>query len=120
MMRAKILKSRDSAGVGGYINFHAQWATLSFVPFEKDEDEKVSTQEQNRQSNIPKKSNGNSQKDFSKQTKPNLKRDKKQIKLGEDNPVDKPNGDENASATRSVINGIKGRNKPFKKIIKNL
>jgi hypothetical protein len=37
ILRAKMLKTRDSSGVGTYLTFKTEWKTLSFIPMEKDE-----------------------------------------------------------------------------------
>lgn len=117
MMRMKILKSRDSSGVGKYINFQAHWSTLSFIPFEKDEDENI-THDENRKSNIP-KINNTTENDIN--VKPTeLRRNKKQIILSEDNSVESKNNNENINSAAAIVKGIKGKNKqPFKKIIGN-
>jgi len=120
MMRAKILKSRDSSGVGKYIQFQAKWSTLTFEPFENENDDDSN---QYKGSN---KKNNNETKEFSrrepnKNKKMDLRRDsKKKVILSEDNPVEKNNNEKKVNNTRSVIKNLKGRNKPYQKIVKSL
>jgi len=42
MIRMKLLKTRDSGGVGKYIDFHIDWSTLSFNPWDIENETELS------------------------------------------------------------------------------
>jgi hypothetical protein len=61
LIAAKLLKTRDSSGVGSTVSFRTEWSTLSFIPASKDEVQKFATtipEESNKSSYQPKEKGG--------------------------------------------------------------
>jgi|SRR5574344_278425 hypothetical protein len=115
VMRAKFLKTRDSGGVGSYIDFKTDWSTLTFEPWNTDQGGGAPNWAANANSNLPSQ-NGNNQREFKKLEKPDLKAKKSLAEVKSD--VDENNDDNGGTA--KVIRGIKGRTSPMQKKIKLL
>ncbi len=115
VMRAKFLKTRDSGGVGSYIDFKTDWATLTFEPLNTEQGGGASNWAANANSNLPAQK-GNNQREFKKLEKPDLKAKKSLAEVKSD--VDE--NIEDNGGTAKVIRGIKGRTSPMQKKIKLL
>ena len=118
VMRAKFLKTRDSGGVGSYIDFKTDWSTLTFEPWNTDQGGGASNWAANANSNLPSQ-NGNNQREFKKLEKPNLKAKKSLAEVKSDADENIENNEDNGG-TAKVIRGIKGRTSPMQKKIKLL
>lgn len=118
VMRAKFLKTRDSGGVGSYIDFKTDWSTLTFEPWNSDQGGGASNWAANANSNLPSQ-NGNNQREFKKLEKPNLKAKKSLAEVKSDADENIENNEDNGG-TAKVIRGIKGRTSPMQKKIKLL
>lgn len=116
-MRAKFLKTRDSGGVGQYIDFKTDWSTLTFEPWNTENGGGASTWAGNANSNLPSQT-GSNQREFKKVEKPDLKATKKPIAEVKSDTEDDVDGEESSVNPASVIRGIKGRTKPHQKKIK--
>lgn len=123
VMRAKLLKTRDSSGVGQYVDFKVDWKTLSFNPWISEAGGGASTWQAHAHSNLPSQRGTNES--FAK--KPALKKPsddikpKAVVKSDADEESDLTNNDDGeAKSASSVIRGIKGRNRPNSKKIKLL
>ena len=92
MIRAKLLKTRDSAGVGAYVDFNTDWTTLTFIPRAIDE-------------NNPKENNPTVHDSTPKQLQQFTKLEKPQH-----------NDDKETKSASSVIRGIKGKASHQKKV----
>jgi len=117
VINAKILKSRDSSGVGGIITFKQDWSTLSFIPLDKDDatsdDDDVDWKSKS-QSNIPKQT-------FIKNEKPILRRKPTTPTTPiPSKPSDDTETEPVVKTATSVIRGIKGKNTLHRKKIKML
>jgi hypothetical protein len=110
VLKAKLLKTRDSAGVGNSVYFKPHWPTLTFEPWVKEDGNYSQTDSTN---NTSKSSPKKSEKTFTK--KPTLKRTPKKVKA-----VAKSNSEEKdespAVSPTSVIRGIKGKRTTRKKV----
>ncbi len=115
VMRAKFLKTRDSGGVGSYIDFKTDWSTLTFEPLNTEQGGGASNWAANANSNLPSQK-GNNQREFKKLEKPDLKAKKSLAEVKSD--VDE--NIEDNGGTAKVIRGIKGRTSPMQKKIKLL
>ncbi len=115
VMRAKFLKTRDSGGVGSYIDFKTDWATLTFEPWNTEQGGGAPNWAANANSNLPSQK-GNNQREFKKLEKPDLKAKKSLAEVKSD--VDE--NIEDNGGTAKVIRGIKGRTSPMQKKIKLL
>lgn len=108
-MRAKFLKTRDSSGVGSYVDFKVDWSTLSFNPWQAEGSDNFS---QHVQSNMP-----------------NINTIQRTVK-GKAQKTDDDDDDDTPKATvksdnegeapkaRGIIANIGGRKAPFKKTVK--
>ena len=114
-MRAKFLKTRDSGGVGSYIDFKTDWSTLTFEPWNTEHGGGASNWAANANSNFASQK-GNNQREFKKLEKPDLKAKKSLAEVKSD--VDE--NIEDTGGTAKVIRGIKGRTSPMQKKIKLL
>ena len=124
VLRAKLLKTRDSGGVGSYVDFKTDWKTLSFIPFMKEDGGGAPNWQANAHSNLPSQRGTNAT--FEK--KPTLKKPEpdnkpkavvKADKEGVDADSDLTNNDDGEKkSTASVIKGIKGKPKLSAKKIK--
>ena len=106
VMRAKFLKTRDSGGVGAYIDFKVDWSTLTFSPFDA-------------------KSQGDGTFSTSGLTNPSTALSANQLKKtdkGKAKPKPKDDSDDNedidteessGAKTKSVIKSLGGKKKPF-------
>ena len=111
IMRAKFLKTRDSGGVGAYIDFKVDWSTLTFAPFD--------AKSQGDGTYMPQV--GNSQTSFSadqlKRTDKGKAKPKPQPKeddIENEDVDDDGKSDESSGAkTKSVIKSLGGKKKPF-------
>jgi hypothetical protein len=114
-IRAKFLKTRDSGGVGKYVDFKTEWSTLTFDPWHAEDGASAITSQTNLHSNLPSQK-GNNERTFVKTTKPDLKRKTKKPPSA----AVKSDADDNTEvkSASSVIRGIKGRTKPNQKKIK--
>lgn len=115
IMRAKFLKTRDSGGVGSYVDFKTDWSTLSFNPWSNEDGGGADNAQTHAYSNLP-----SQQKEYTRKEKPSIKRnsEKPSVKVkSNDNDI---SDDEETKSATSVIRGIKGRNKPHQKKIKLL
>jgi hypothetical protein len=114
VMRAKFLKTRDSGGVGSYVDFKTDWPTLSFNPWHSEDGGGAANWQQNAHSNLPSQTGSNQT--FQKQEKPVLK--KKPMAEVKSDDEDSDDGEESKGAA-GVIRGIKGKsNRPGAKKIK--
>lgn len=118
VMRAKFLKTRDSGGVGSYIDFKTDWSTLTFEPWNTEQGGGAPNWAANANSNLPSQ-NGNNQREFKKLEKPNLKAKKSLAEVKSDADENIENNEDNGG-TAKVIRGIKGRTSPMQKKIKLL
>lgn len=107
LLRAKFLKTRDSSGVGSYIDFKVDWSTLTFSPWE---------------------TNGGDI-DYSKHIKSNHPQVSRSRPVAEDIklPKKKDNSEskepestteENGSKTRSIIKGLGSKKSSINKTLK--
>ena len=125
VMRAKFLKTRDSGGVGSYVDFKTDWKTLTFEPWNSEQGGGAANWQANAHSNLPSQRGTNAT--FEKKTPPTLKKPTPtakplaSVKSDTDEESDLTNNDNGeAKSASSVIRGIKGRNKPNAKKIKLL
>jgi len=103
VMRAKFLKTRDSGGVGTYIDFRVDWPTLTFSPFDakSEGDGTYSTAGLTNPSTTVQ---------LKRTDKGKAKPKPKETDDSDDNEdVDAPSG----IKTKSVIKNLGGKKKPF-------
>jgi len=103
-MRAKFLKTRDSGGVGTYVDFKVDWSTLTFEPWNTEGDDPITTYSNRQQSNIPSETIKKSTKGKAKPTGSDLKRNS-----GASAASDTP--EESGTKTRSAIKNLGGKKK---------
>lgn len=125
VIRAKLLKTRDSGGVNSYVDFKTIWSTLTFEPWNSEQGGGAANWQANAHSNLPSQRGTNAT--FEKKTPPTLKKPTPtakplaSVKSDTDEESDLTNNDDGEVKTASsVIRGIKGRNKPNAKKIKLL
>ena len=133
VLRAKFLKTRDSGGVGSYVDFKTDWKTLSFNPWLKEDGGGSMSFQSNAYSNLPSQKSENS---YDKKSSGSSSYDKKPMlkKPSQDSTpkaIAKPNNEDvdadssltneddgEKKSTASVIKGIKGKIRPNAKKIK--
>lgn len=107
-MRAKFLKTRDSSGVGSYVDFKVDWSTLSFNPWQT---EGADNFKQHVQSNMP-NINSIQRTEKGKAQKPSTDDDTPKATVKSDNE------DGETPKARGIIANVGGRKTPFKKTVK--
>jgi hypothetical protein len=111
IMRAKFLKTRDSGGVGKYIDFKVDWSTLTFAPF----DAKSEGDGTYRPSGgAPALSADQLKRTDKGKAKPKPKPKEDDIENIENEDVDDKAAEESSGTkTKSVIKSLGGKKKPF-------
>ena len=108
IMRAKFLKTRDSGGVGKYIDFKVDWSTLTFAPFD--------AKSQGDGSYTPYTSNPSTAISADQLKKTDKGKAKPKPKP-QDDDIDNEDVDEpeetSGAKTKSVIKNLGGKKKPF-------
>ena len=126
IIRAKLLKTRDSAGVGNYVDFRTEWATLSFIPWDSEQGGGAVNWQANAQSNLPSQKGTNVA--FEKKSTPIVLKKPTVAPAAKPLAFVKSDADEESDLTNndsdepinasSVIRGIKGKSRPNSKKIK--
>lgn len=120
-MQIKLLKTRDSSGVGSVVSFISDWSTLSFIPTVNDNDKGYTQQTYNNDEHNDKKKSGLEKvtESYQKQkSNSEAKRQKKPSIIGEseDNkpaPIDDITDGHisfNANSKKSIIKNVKSKN----------
>lgn len=115
IMKAKFLKTRDSGGVGAYIDFKVDWSTLTFAPFDAKGEGGMSFPSANNQNTslsadqLKKTDKGKAK------PKPKPKDDDIDNEDIDDNGSNGSNGlgESSGTKTKSVIKSLGGKKKPF-------
>ncbi len=125
VLRAKFLKTRDSGGVGSYVDFKTDWRTLTFEPWRKEDGGGAPNWQSNAHSNLPSQKGSNAtfekkpaqtfKKPADEKPKALVKSDKEDVDADSDLTN---NDDGEKKSTASVIKGIKGKPKLSAKKIK--
>lgn len=116
-MRAKFIKTRDSGGVGSYVDFKTDWATLTFEPHDTEDGGGALSSADHRQSNIPKYSgNGGGQKEFKKPDAVKKEIPTAIVKSNDQESDDEPV--ESKISTAGAIRKLGGKTKPHEKKLK--
>ncbi len=114
MIRAKFIKTRDSGGVGHFVDFKTDWSTLTFEPYETEDGSIAFTSTDHRQSNIPKySSNNGGQKEYKK---PDAIKKEIPTAIVKSDKTDAENEDK--PSTIGAIRKIGGKSKPHEKKLK--
>jgi len=115
IMRAKFLKTRDSGGVGSYVDFKVDWSTLTFEPWNTEEGGAVNFAS-HVQSNMP-TSTGGMQKTNKGKSKPNGSDLKRPSTPGAEAKSD-DESDGQPKKARGIIKGLGAKKKSLNKSVK--
>jgi hypothetical protein len=104
IIRAKLLKTRDSSGVGSYVFFKTDWGTLSFIPTTNENGEETVSHDKNAYTDVRANSK---QKEYTKLTKNKENNDSQYNDSTTDND---DNSEKPQKSPKTIINNLKGKN----------
>jgi len=122
VMRAKFLKTRDSSGVGSYVDFKVDWSTLTFAPWDTNGDSDVATlnpaahaQNASQGTNIQKTTKGKA-----KPSGGDLRGNKSGISGASSQSDSEGDSTTSGKKTKGIIKGIGGKKRSLNKDVKLL
>ena len=115
-MRAKFLKTRDSGGVGSYVDFKVDWSTLTFDPWNSENGGGAESFSSHVQSNMP---NTNTSGGMQKTNKGKAKPSGSDLKRPSTGASSKSDEEEDGAPKkpRGIIKGLGGK-KTLNKTVK--
>jgi len=117
IMRAKFLKTRDSSGVGSYVDFKVDWSTLTFEPWDSGNGGGAASFSSHVQSNLP-TSTGMKKTTKGKAATPNGSDLKRKSSEAAGTSAKSDDNTEIKSKPRGIIKSLGGKKKSLNKTVK--